>query len=84
MSLRIMIAALTLAGAASFVAAPSFAQDYKVSNETAPRQSGAMPIPSLQSGKKGEATVQADTTASGDTKKMMLEPSGRVGPDGKK
>jgi hypothetical protein len=63
MNRRTMIAALSAAGVAALVAAPSFAQESslmnaKIASEVAPKQSGAMPLPSLQAGaKRGVSTA---------------------------
>src|SRR5438045_2414495 len=65
MNRRMILAALTLIGAASVAVAPSFAQqqqslmDAKMATENAPKSSGAMPLPSLQLGTKGAATTES-------------------------
>ena len=76
MNRRMILAALTLIGAASVAVAPSFAQqqqslmDAKMATENAPKSSGAMPLPSLQLGTKGAATTESAPQATGSAKPL--------------
>jgi hypothetical protein len=77
MNRRTMIAALAVAGATALVAAPSFAQqsslmNAKIASEVAPKQSGAMPLPTLQAGAKRAVSTSDSSSSDAAGKTLSL------------
>jgi hypothetical protein len=85
MNRRMMIAALTAIGAASFAVAPSYAQqqpsalEAKIGTEAPAPRAGALPMPALKLGERGVATEQAaQASSSSAAPKLQMAPSADV------
>ena len=75
MNRPMMIAVFTAIGVSSFAVLPTNAQeqsllDARITPESAPKTSGALPAPSLQLGPKGSVTIEQGQQASGSTKPL--------------
>jgi hypothetical protein len=81
MNRRMMIAALTAVGAVSFAVGSSQAQqrsalDTKIGAEAPAPRAGALPMPALKLGQKGESTEQTAqaTTSGASARKLEMAP----------